>query len=47
MSSRHQNEGQGHNVKLADGSFENVAKFRHFRRIVTNQNLIPEYCHVY
>jgi hypothetical protein len=38
MPSRHQNPGQGHNIKTADGSFENVARFKYFGTTVTNQN---------
>jgi hypothetical protein len=37
--SRHQNAGQNHDIKIANGCFENVAKFR---TTITNQNLIQE-----
>jgi hypothetical protein len=39
---RHQNEGQNHDIKAANISFENVAQFRHLVTTVTKQNLIHE-----
>jgi hypothetical protein len=42
LLSRHQNEGQNHDTKIADRSFENVAQFKYLRTTVTNQNLIQE-----
>jgi hypothetical protein len=38
----HQNARQNHDVKIANGSFENVAHFKYLRTIITNQNLIEE-----
>jgi hypothetical protein len=40
LLSRHQNEGQNHNIKIGDGSFENVAQLKYLGTTVTNQNLI-------
>jgi hypothetical protein len=42
LISRHQNAGQNHNIKIANRSFENVAKFRYLRMTVINQDLINE-----
>jgi hypothetical protein len=42
MLSQHQNAGQNHDIKIANGSFENVAQFRYFGMPVTNQNLLQE-----
>jgi hypothetical protein len=42
LLSRHQNAGQSHDIKVANGCFENVAKFRYFGTRITNQNLIQE-----
>jgi hypothetical protein len=33
IMSRHQNSGQNQNIRIANESFENVAKFKHFRNI--------------
>jgi hypothetical protein len=32
LLSRHQNAGQNHDIKVANGSFENVAQFKYFER---------------
>jgi hypothetical protein len=42
LLSRHQNEGQNHNIKIGDRSFENVSQFKYLGTTVTNQNLIQE-----
>jgi hypothetical protein len=39
---RHQNAGQNRDIKIANGSFENVSQFKFLETIVTNQNLIQE-----
>jgi hypothetical protein len=31
-----------HNIKIANGMFENVAQFKYLGAIVTNKNFIPE-----
>jgi hypothetical protein len=40
LISRHQNVGQNRDIKIANGSFENVSRFKYLGAIVTNQNLI-------
>jgi hypothetical protein len=40
LLSRHPNAGQIHEIKIANGSFENVAQFKY--TTVTNKNLIQE-----
>jgi hypothetical protein len=42
LLSLHQNTGQNHAIKIADGCFENVAQFKYLGTTVTNQNLIQE-----
>jgi hypothetical protein len=42
LMSHHQTTGQNHNIKTANRSFENVAKFKYLEMIVTYQNLIEE-----
>jgi hypothetical protein len=37
---RHQNAGQNHDTKVANGSFENVASFKYFGKRVTGKNFI-------
>jgi hypothetical protein len=39
---RQQNAGQNSNIKVANKTFENVAKFRSLETALTNQNLINE-----
>jgi hypothetical protein len=41
-TSRHQNARQIHDIKMANISFENVAKMEHFGTTLTNQNYIHE-----
>jgi hypothetical protein len=38
--SHHQYVGQNHNIKIANRSFENVAKLKHLGTTATNENLI-------
>jgi hypothetical protein len=40
LLSRNQNVGQNRDIKIANGSFENVSQFRYLGTTVTNQNLI-------
>jgi hypothetical protein len=40
--SRHPNSGQNQNIRIANESFENVAKFKYLRTILTNQNDIRD-----
>jgi hypothetical protein len=42
LMSHHQNAGQNCNIKIANRSFKNVAKFRYLGMTVTNQNLVKE-----
>jgi hypothetical protein len=42
LLSRHQNARQNHNIKIANGSFENVSQFKYLETTVTNQNLIQK-----
>jgi hypothetical protein len=42
IMSRHQNSVQDQNIKTANESFENVAKFRYFGTTLTNQNDIQD-----
>jgi hypothetical protein len=39
---RRQNVGKNHNIKMANGFFENVAKLKYLVMTVSNQNLIHE-----
>jgi hypothetical protein len=38
IMSRHSNSGQNQNIRIANESFENVAKFKYFVTTLTNQN---------
>jgi hypothetical protein len=38
----HQNEGQNEDIKLANGSFENVSELKYLGMRVTNKNFIQE-----
>jgi hypothetical protein len=40
--SHHQNSGQNQNIRTANESFENVAKFKYMRTTLTHQNDIHE-----
>jgi hypothetical protein len=42
LLSRHQNEGQNQDIKLANRSFENISKFKYLGTTETNQNLIQK-----
>jgi hypothetical protein len=42
LQSRHQKSGQNRDIKIANGSFENVSQLRYLGTSVTNQNLIQE-----
>jgi hypothetical protein len=38
IMSRHPNSGQSQNIRIANESFENVAKFKYLGTTLTNQN---------
>jgi len=42
VMSRDQNEGQSHNIKIDNSSFERVEQFKYFRTNITNQYSIQE-----
>jgi hypothetical protein len=42
LMSHSQKVGQKHSIKIANWSFEDVAKFRYLGTTLTEQNLIPE-----
>jgi hypothetical protein len=42
FQSRHQSVGQNPDVKIANGSFENVSQFKYLGPTVINQNLIQK-----
>jgi hypothetical protein len=39
LISHHENAGQNHNIKIANRSFENMAKFNYLGKIITDQNV--------
>jgi hypothetical protein len=42
IMSCHLNSGQNHNIRVANESFENVAKFKYLETKLTNQNDIHD-----
>jgi hypothetical protein len=42
LLSRHQNAGQNYNIKIANRSFENMARFKYLGMTVISHNLIEE-----
>jgi hypothetical protein len=42
IMSRHSNSGQNQNIRIANGSFENVANFKYLGTTLTNQNDIRD-----
>jgi len=42
IMSHHPNSGQKQNIRITNESFANVAKFKHFGMILTNQNDIHD-----
>jgi hypothetical protein len=42
IMSRHPNSGQNQNIRIANESFENVAKFKYLEMTLTNQNDIHD-----
>jgi hypothetical protein len=39
---RHQNADQNRDIKIENGLFENVSRFKHLGTTATNENLIQE-----
>jgi hypothetical protein len=42
LLNHHQNAGRNHDIRITNGSFENVAQFKYLGMAVINQNLIQE-----
>jgi len=42
VTSRDQNAGQNHSVRIDDSTFERVEEFKYLGTTLTNQNSIPE-----
>jgi hypothetical protein len=42
IMTRHPNSGQNQNIRIGNGSFENVAKFKYLGTMLTNKNEIRD-----